>query len=150
MTRHAFLSGATLDMVVFHAGHYRYAVEARQVRASRPLAGHGEIPALESLLGLPEAEPEAEPEAGPERVGYTAARLMLLMRHPDGDFPLSVRAPLQMQAMATSAIHPLPPLLAARTRIRGLRALALEAEGATLLVDILSLLDAAPGREGNS
>lgn len=125
----------TLDMVVFHAGTYRCAVEARQVRASRPLAASGGVPALESLLGLPEP---ADPPS---------ARLMLLIRHPEGDFPLSVRAPVQMQAMAASAIHPLPPLLAARTRVRGLRALALEAEGMTLLVDILSLLDTASVRE---
>lgn len=126
----------TLDMVVFHVGNHRCAVEARQVRASRPLDGHDGVPALESLLGLP--------EPGPEKTDSPGARLMLLMRHPDGEFPLSVRAPLQMQAMAASAIHPLPPLLAARTRIHGLRALALEAEGMTLLVDILSLLDTAP------
>jgi hypothetical protein len=130
---------STLDMVIFHAGNHRCAVEARQVRASRPLDGHGGVPALESLLGLP--------EPGPEKADSPGARLMLLMRHPGGDFPLSVRAPLQMQAMAASAIHPLPPLLAARTRIRGLRALALEAEGMTLLVDILSLLDTAPIHE---
>ena len=124
---------STLDMVVFHTGNHRCAVEARQVRASRPLDGYGGVPALESLLGLPE----------PEKADSPGARLMLLMRHPGGDFPLSVRAPLQMQAMAASAIHPLPPLLAARTRLRGLRALALEAEGMTLLVDILSLLGTA-------
>lgn len=128
---------STLDMVVFHTGNHRCAVEARQVRASRPLDGHGGMPTLESLLGLP------EPEPGPEKAGSPGVRLMLLMRHPDGDFPLSVRAPLQMQAMAASAIHPLPPLLAARTRLRGLCALALEAEGMTLLVDILSLLGTA-------
>lgn len=137
---------STLDMVVFHTGNHRCAVEARQVRASRPLDGHGGMPTLESLLGLP----EPEPEPGPEKAGSPGVRLMLLMRHPDGDFPLSVRAPLQMQTMAASAIHPLPPLLAARTRIHGLRALALEAEGMTLLVDILSLLDTASGHKMNS
>jgi len=46
-----------------------------------------------------------------------------------------------LQTLVAETIHPLPPLLAARTGLRHLRGLALTTEGAVLLVDVRSLLD---------
>lgn len=124
-------AGQTLDMVVFQAGNHRCAVEAAQIRGSRALMEQMDnadaIATVESLLQLP-------------KVAQTACEQVLLIKHAPHDVPLRISAPAQLQALPATAIHPLPPLLAARTGIAGLRALALMETGAVLLVDIRSLL----------
>ncbi|MBS4099313.1 MAG: hypothetical protein KGZ83_21080 [Sulfuricella sp.] len=116
------LSGLTLEVVAFRAGAWRCAVEARLVRASRPLPPDNNVPELAERLGLAGAG--------------TAARQLLLIKHPEADRPFAVTAPVQLQAIPVEHIHPLPPLLAATTAIPGLRALILDAEGIALLVDV--------------
>lgn len=136
MTEPGF-SGPCVDMVVFRAGGFRCAVEASQVRASRPLEGppgSRAVPALAPLLGLPETP-------------ATGAMQALAIRRPQGDAELSVDAPVQLQAIPAASLHRLPPLLAARTKIAGLRALVLDREGVAVVVDIRSLVDALPSEE---
>jgi hypothetical protein len=55
------------------------------------------------------------------------ARQCLSLKRPDRgeDDELIVDGPLELVSLPVAAIHPLPPLLAARTRLRGLRALAI-------------------------
>lgn len=115
-------SGQTLEVVMFRCGVQRCAVEARLVRASRPLPQDGTPPCLAPRLGLPA-------EGG-------AARQLLVFKHPEADIPYTVTSPVQLRAVPLEHIHPLPALLAATTRIHGLRALILDAEGIVLLVGL--------------
>lgn len=115
-------SGQTLEVVIFRCGAQRCAVEARQVRASRPLPQDSTAPCLAPRIGLPD-------EGG-------AARQLLVFKHPEADIPYTVAPPVQLQAVPLEQIHPLPALLAATTRIHGLRALILDAEGIVLLVGL--------------
>ncbi len=119
-------SSGTLQVVTFFAGGQRCAMEARQVRGLRPLSGEeGEnYPALDPLLGLPEQN--------------TASlhRQVLTLRLPESDVEFSVAAPVELRELTFDVIHPLPDLVAARTQLRGLCALALETEGLTLLFDL--------------
>lgn len=111
-----------LEVVAFSAGGYRCAVEAGQVRTQLAVAPAAAAPSAEQRLGLP----------GGEAPG--ACRI-LLMKHPEGDYPVTVSEPVELLGLRVDAIYPLPPLIAARTTLRGLRGLALGAEGVTLLVD---------------
>lgn len=117
-------AGQTLDVVMFRTGNQRCAVEARLVRASRPLPQGAEpgVPSLAPRLGL-------EDEGG-------SARQLLLFKHPQADIPYTVTPPVQLQAIPLEQIHPLPPLVSASTCIHGLRALILDAEGIVLLVEL--------------
>lgn len=66
---------------------------------------------LEVCLGLPPA--------------MVAAPQLLRLHGPRGDWLLRVGGPLELITLPTRCIHPLPPLLAAREPLPGLRALAL-------------------------
>lgn len=126
MTPANVASGLTLDVVTFRVGTVRCAVEARRISASRPLSGT-EQPAptpLAAILKLADCDP--------------TARQALHVKHPEGERPYAVTPPVQLEALPIESIHPLPPLLAARTTIPGLRALILDAQGITLLVDVAS------------
>ncbi|MEN6586916.1 MAG: hypothetical protein ABFE02_12830 [Sulfuricella sp.] len=125
----AAVSGDMLEVVTFFAGGQRCAMEARQVRASRPLHGDDweSYPAIDSLLGLEEGDKIRTP------------RQVLTIRLPEADVELSVATPVQLRELKLDAIHPLPDLVAARTRLRGLHALALDEEGLTLIFDLRDL-----------
>lgn len=112
----------TLEVVSFGAGGYRFAVEASQVKTQLPVRHEAEIAAVEQLLGLPGG-------ASP------GSRRTLLMKHPAGDYAVTVADPVELLTVRAEAIHPLPPLIAARNTLTGLRGLALVAEGVMLLVD---------------
>lgn len=128
---HALLPAfsATLEVVTFFAGGQRCAMEARQVRALRPLPSEEseKYPALDSLLGLPEQN-----KACPHR-------LVLTIRLPETDVEFSVAAPVELRKLELDAIHPLPDLLAARIQLQGLCALVLETDGLTLIFDLRNL-----------
>lgn len=117
-----------LEIVTFTIGGHRFATEARQVRAARPLEEDDTacLP-IEALLGEPV----------PSRRGK--ARQSLVFRHQTADKALEVAAPVQMKCLEIASIHPLPGLIAARNRLPGLRAIALEPDGLRLLIDISSL-----------
>lgn len=122
-------SSGTLEVVTFFAGGQRCAVEARQVRASRPLPGDDResYQAIDPLLGLPEGEQACSPSQ------------ILTIRLPENDVELSVTTPVQLRELELNTIHPLPDLLAVRTSLRGLRALALDEDGLTLIFDLRGL-----------
>ena len=111
-----------LEVVSFFAAGFRCAVEAGQVRTQLAAQHFATAPSAEQLLGLPGGE-------------TPSARRVLLMKHPAGDYPVTVSDPVELLELRIDAIYPLPPLIAARTTLRGLRGLALGAEGVTLLVD---------------
>lgn len=103
----------TLDVVLFTAAGWRVGVEARHVRGLGHLAGVAGRP-IESILGLP--VPDVASEAVPE------APYGLRLRGDDRDY--RVAGPVEFVGLPVTAIHPLPGLVAASTRLRGLRALA--------------------------
>lgn len=122
----------SIDIVLFSAGAWRVGVEARWVRGSRtappPAAGHE----IAALLGM-------EPTA----TAPTAPRQYLLLRLPEGDMEILVDGPVELHTLPASAIHAIPPLFAARTHLRALRALAFDpliyAQGPIFLFDGIRL-----------
>lgn len=122
-------SSSTLEVVTFFAGGQRCAMEAHQVRALRPLTDEdsGTYPAIGFLLGLPEQN-------------KSCSQLQVLTISLSGsDVELSVSAPVELRELAFDHIHPLPDLVAARTRLRGLCALVVETDGLTLIFDLRNL-----------
>ncbi len=116
---------ATLDVVLFSAGGWRAGFEARLVRSSRPAAADADIDAIETLLGLAPC-------------AAALPRQSLQLKQAQGARELLVGAPVELASLPASRIHPLPPLLAARCKLHGLRALALtnNAGSAILLLDM--------------
>lgn len=111
----------TLAIVSFAAGAWRFAVEAQQIAA----LGH-ELPptlvAIESLLGLP--------------IDQTGPRRCLRV----GEQRVGVSEPVDLRELPVDSVHPLPELVAQRIQIKGVRALAFDAHGALLLLDLRALL----------
>ncbi len=106
--------GATIDLVVFEASGWRIGFEARRVRASRRVTETGPAyPTVESLLALPVSQPSAK------------ASQCLTLVCPDGERDMLIRGTVELLSVATEFIHPLPPLIAARNYLTGLRALIL-------------------------
>ncbi|OQX19267.1 MAG: hypothetical protein BWK76_05060 [Desulfobulbaceae bacterium A2] len=126
----------TLQVVLFSLGRRRLGVEARFVRSSS-LAPHDADGEAAARLGLDATD--ALP-----RVSYS-----LILKRPDGDRPVLVDGPVELAEIPAAAIHPLPPLLAARCRLHGLRALVVQAQRsetpAIPLVDVNALGVDLPG-----
>jgi hypothetical protein len=115
---------SALEVVSFMAGGYRFAVEAGQVRTQLSAKNSDVVPTAEQLLGLSGGEPQNH-----------SSRRTLLMKHPAGDYAVTVSDPVELLGLRIDAIHPLPPLIAARNTLAGIRGLAIGAEGVTILVD---------------
>jgi hypothetical protein len=113
-----------LEVVSFMAGGYRFAVEAEQVRTQLSAKNSATVPTAEQLLGL----------AGEETQTH-GSRRTLLMKHPAGDYAVTVSDPVELLGLRVDAIYPLPSLIAARNTLVGIRGLAIGAEGVTMLVD---------------
>jgi hypothetical protein len=122
-----------LRLVTFRAGGYRFGLEARRVRNAQASCEHPAT-ALETLLGF-----------SPDR---NAHRRDLVLRGQNSDFRLSISEPLELVHLPHHAIHPLPPLLAARNLLPALYALALIDGTPPNLVALLdpSLLESAGDR----
>ncbi len=114
-----------LDVVLFSAAGWRVGFEARHVRGLIRSPDASLCGRIEPLLCLP--TPEASGEAG------FALRLRTL------DVAVLVDGPVEFVSLPATAVHPVPPLLAARTAMRALTALGLRDGEATLLL----LFDAA-------
>lgn len=112
---------ATLEVVSFNAGACRFAVEARQVEALRHAAPASAVEA-EALLDLPART------VAPRRYLRCAGR------------EVAVSEPVVLRSLPADRIFALPETVARRMRIKGVRAVALEADGATLLIDLHALL----------
>lgn len=126
----------TLDVVMFSAGGWCIGLEARLVGSARPVeqntgvcANVGDGIMLESLLGLPL-----------EHVPSPARRQWLEIKDSHQPWQLQVSGPVELRPLAIGRIHPLPPLLAARNQLPGLRAIVLqEAQQIALLFDASAL-----------
>ncbi|MBF0626769.1 MAG: hypothetical protein HQL91_00970 [Magnetococcales bacterium] len=114
---------ATLDVVVFSVGACRIGIEAARVRACRfatPLDAETTIPMLESF-------PELHHSPAP-------AWMVLELVHADLALQWRIPGPVALQTLPAHLIHPLPPLLIARSRLPGLRALAFPESGPARMV----------------
>lgn len=123
----------SLEIVSFMAGGQRFAVEAWQVRTLLPEKSTATLATAEQLLGLSGGETQE-----------SAARRILMIKHQAGDYAVSVSEPVELLGLRARDIFPLPPLIAARGTLAGLRALALVAEGVTMLVDFRLMKLSAP------
>ncbi len=113
---------ASLPAVTFTAAGARFALPSHQVAAMRSLDGASDsVPAIEDLLGLPRGE---------ERGGR-----LLLLRVKGGEMAVRVHGEIGMRDLPAAAIHVLPDLVAARSRVNGLAALVLDQEGAVMLIE---------------
>ncbi|MBF0214824.1 MAG: hypothetical protein HQM00_14895 [Magnetococcales bacterium] len=119
---------ATLEVVLFSVGAWRVGMEAGRVRGCRWRSASdapesADIRLMSTWMALPAAECHERP--------------MLLETLDAGQsVTWQVQGPVTLHALPVETIHPLPPLLAARTTIPGLRALALTPEeGLILLID---------------
>ena len=120
-----------LDFVVFSVGGWRVAFEARQIRSSS-LAPEGKLcNGIEARLGFSPAAPKAS----------ATSRQCLRVKCADddtkGETEILVDGPVDLICLPVSVIYPLPPLLTARTRLHGLRALALEPETTARQITLL-------------
>lgn len=111
----------TLEVVLFYAGGYRTGFEASLVRATRPAASESTDTPIEDLLGL-------APSA------HGRPRQSVQLKRADEDRHILVERPVDLTRLPPSAIHPLPPLLSARCKLNGLRALALEPDAASVIL----------------
>lgn len=115
----------TLAIVSFAAGAHRFAAEACQIDALVDAPVDDPAPTtIEALLGVP------QPDAAHRRCLRLGAQRVAV-----GD-------PVELRALPADQLHALPELVARRIGIAGVRALALEADGALLLVDLRALLAA--------
>ncbi len=119
--------GAGLELVLFDWAAQRFAIQSAQVRALRPL-GTAESPSIGELLGL-----EAGAQARPQRLLEVGSAL--------ASRAFRVQEPVRTRCFAASALHPLPPLLAASAHHPALRALVCEQDGTRTRV--IPILDAA-------
>jgi len=119
------LEEETLDLVLFGAAGWRFGVEANSVVRAGPLTLPS-LPAVETLLGLSHSGPQ----------GVTDRQRLTVKGAGD----LSVQRPVVLCSLPVGAFHPLPPLVAARCRLRALRALALLPGGMVMVVDLRALL----------
>ena len=117
-------TGQAIDLVLFRWGTLELALQAGQVLALES-AGAADLPSIGALLGLPDAGP-------------TGALRLLRVAGPTGTLHIRVEGPVTQARLPAAAIHPLPPLLAARLRLPWVRALAFRAgEGGGHLILIL-------------
>ncbi len=106
----------TLDLVLFSAGGWRVGLEARWVGASRVAPAPATGCEMETLLGF----------SSPASTTSAAPRQYLQLKRLAGRQDVLVGSPVELVSLPASAVHPLPALLAARTGLRGLRAIALQ------------------------
>lgn len=105
----------TIDVVLFSAGGRRFGFEASRVRSADSCQPEPADLVVETLLGL-----------SPPPLSTT--RQVLCIKMAEGDKRLVVGGPIDLVSMPVAVIHPLPILLAERTSLRGLRALAVCSE----------------------
>jgi hypothetical protein len=128
-----------LDVVLFSVSGWRAGFEARWIRSSS-LAPAGILGnCIETQLGF---------SLGTAKVSAMPRQCLLIKSAGDdakGDTEILVDSPVDLVFLPVANIHPVPLMIAARTRLRGLRALALEPEAVArqiiLLFDARCLTD---------
>lgn len=115
-----------LAVVRFAAGGWNFAVEAAQIRAMIPHAGdvgdHGSV-GVESLIGLPPAE---------------SGRRAILAVGPDAR-RVEVSEPVELASLPADSLFALPPLVAGRMTLAGVKGMALTPAGPVLIVDLAAI-----------
>ncbi len=121
-----------VKIVLFSMENYRVGFEASQVVALHPItADRPEDPtkSIETVLGL---TPTTQ----------TTPRYALQFKPLNQTQEIILSGSMDLISLDIDAIHPLPPILAARTHLKGLRALTLPTthtdQGVILLFDLLS------------
>lgn len=137
----AALAPPGLDLVLFRWGPLHLALPARQVSGLGP-DSDPEAPAVGDLLQLPAATSDAGLPPPP-----SAAIRRLSLRGAGPGAGLRVQEPVSQVRLDAVAIHPLPPLVAARLRLPLVRALACPGDPAGT---IILILDPAAARTGLS
>lgn len=114
-----------LAVVSFAAGSYRFAVQARQIRSMLAEAQVGADPlTAEALIGLPPG-------------GATTRKWLVVGAQGRC---VEVGEPVELETLPASALYPLPPPVAARITLCGIRGLAIVPAGAILIVDLEAIL----------
>ncbi len=117
----------SLAIVLFSAGGWRFGVEASKVRSSHPALQETANDETATILGFSSGRSSAR------------SRQYLVLKRLENDQEVIVDSPVDLVNIPVAAIHPVPPLLAARIKLNGLRALLMPqrnmAETVVLLVD---------------
>lgn len=108
----------SLALVFCTLGDWPAAFEARLIESARPAGRDETAPDARQCFGLLPASGDSK-----------AAAQILTIRHPGGPRQLRVNGPVELHDTPLSSLYPLPPLLAARCQLNGLRALILPAPG---------------------
>lgn len=112
-------------LVLFSLGPLRCAIEARWVLASIPFPRDGQQP------DSPEDWQQSWRMFGLDELGRAAESdpdQWLALRWPGGECRLAVSGPLELCVVPPAKLHPVPILLAARCRLRGLCAIVVAPE----------------------
>ncbi len=134
-------SGATaaIDLVQFSLRGSRAGVVAAQVQPVHANTHPGDVVAVETLAGLT-----------PARTTTSARRVLLRLSAVQGaDLVVALERTADLVRMPHCAIHPLPPLLAARNLLTGLRALGWRPDAQDDPVVLLFDWHRAPRFEGH-
>jgi hypothetical protein len=114
-----------LDFVCCNALTYPVGILADQVITAHAITTHERQKhplSLETLIGLPESnQPYQQQLTLTIGTQYTA--------------DIGVNSTISLQTLTVNNIHPLPPLLAARCQLHGVKALALSEKVLRLLID---------------
>lgn len=102
----------TLDLVLFGAGSGRFGVEASRVAGLRHFVEGEALPRIEDRLRLSTVHAPA------------SGRYVLRLKGVGGSQEINVLGPVDRVALPIAAIYPLPVLLAARSHLPALCALA--------------------------
>ena len=115
----------SIELTIFSAGSFQFGIESSQVRGSRLTQEHNLL-RIETILAIRDDRSELH-------------RQTLIIKHPDGDYELSVSSPLQLCTVPASAIYPLPFAVTNRCTLPGLRAIGIIQSTTIMLLDICSI-----------
>lgn len=135
-----------LEVVFFSLAGWRLGLEARWVRGARRASSTDWAASQQgktaALLGFPvDAGYNDHPAPAPTAPQWLAIQVSLTGQVRE----ILVDGPVELVALPVAVIYPVPPLLAARTALRGLRALVSEgtpgSEKMAFLFDATALVD---------
>lgn len=128
----------SLPLVFCQAAGTPVALEARLVKTARLAHAPSAAEDFAQLVGL--SKTSAHEEGGPWQI--------LHCQNAGALRQLAVHGPLEIREQPLSALFPLPPLLAARCQLRGLRALLLPEAGKNQNCTLIFALPDQPEKAG--
>ena len=118
--------GEGIEVVVVTTGAGRFGLEMSRVAALHPAQEDAvDLPSFEGLVGV------ATSGASPRRC--------LVLKAGGKGLDVGVDGDVSIARLPACSIHPVPPLLAARTALRGLKALGVDPHGVIAIVDPMSV-----------